>query len=173
MPDIPPATLRISTDKRELDVDAIFEFLHRDAYWSQGIPRDVVERAIEASLCFGAYVDGRQVGFARLVTDHATFAYLCDVFVLPHARGNGYGRALIDYVFAQPMLQGLRRIMLVTADAHALYRPVGFEPPAHPSASWRSAARTCTRSADARGEAHAARAAHTIRAFVLQKERPS
>nr|WP_249176698.1 GNAT family N-acetyltransferase [Burkholderia vietnamiensis] len=132
VPDTPPATLRISTDKRELDVDAIFDFLHRDAYWSQGIPRDVVERAIEASLCFGAYVDGRQVGFARLVTDHATFAYLCDVFVLPHARGNGYGRALIDYVFAQPMLQGLRRIMLVTADAHALYRPVGFEPPAHP-----------------------------------------
>nr|WP_241020250.1 GNAT family N-acetyltransferase [Burkholderia sp. Ac-20345] len=124
--------MRFSTDKRELDVDAIFDFLHRDAYWSLGIPRDVVERAIEGSLCFGAYVGDRLVGFARLVTDHATFAYLCDVFVLPAERGNGYGRALIDHVFAQEMVQGLRRIMLVTSDAHELYRPVGFGPSANP-----------------------------------------
>nr|WP_241025239.1 GNAT family N-acetyltransferase [Burkholderia sp. Ac-20384] len=124
--------MRFSTDKRELDVDAIFDFLHRDAYWSLGIPRDVVERAIEGSLCFGAYVGDRLVGFARLVTDHATFAYLCDVFVLPAERGNGYGRALIDHVFAQEMVQGLRRIMLVTSDAHELYRPVGFELSANP-----------------------------------------
>ena len=117
MPAATPATLRFSTDKRELDIDAIFDFLHRDAYWSQGIPRDVVERAIEGSLCFGAYVGDRLVGFARLVTDHATFAYLCDVFVLPAERGNGYGRALIDHVFAQEMVQRLRRIMLVTTDA--------------------------------------------------------
>ncbi|WP_322079118.1 GNAT family N-acetyltransferase [Burkholderia cepacia] len=132
MPAATPATLRFSTDKHELDVDAIFDFLHRDAYWSQGIPRDVVEKAIEGSLCFGAYVGDRLVGFARLVTDHATFAYLCDVFVLPAERGNGYGRALIDHVFAQEMVQGLRRIMLVTSDAHELYRPVGFGPCANP-----------------------------------------
>ncbi|HEF5785699.1 GNAT family N-acetyltransferase [Burkholderia multivorans] len=132
MPAAADATLRFSTDKRELDVDAIFDFLHRDAYWSKGIPRDVVERAIDGSLCFGAYVGDRFVGFARLVTDHATFAYLCDVFVLPAERGRGYGRALIDHVFAQPMLAQLRRIMLVTSDAHALYRPVGFEAVAHP-----------------------------------------
>jgi len=132
VPAATPATLRFSTDKRELDIDAIFDFLHRDAYWSQGIPRDVVERAIDGSLCFGAYVGDRLVGFARLVTDHATFAYLCDVFVLPADRGNGYGRALIDHVFAQPMVRSLRRIMLVTTDAHELYRPVGFGPSANP-----------------------------------------
>ncbi|KVD04289.1 GNAT family N-acetyltransferase [Burkholderia ubonensis] len=132
MPAAAPATLRFSTDKHELDVDAIYDFLHRDAYWSKGIPRDVFDRSIDGSLCFGAYVGARQVGFARLVTDHATFAYLCDVFVLPAERGKGYGRALIDHVFAQDMVQGLRRIMLVTSDAHALYRPVGFEPPSHP-----------------------------------------
>nr|WP_208102144.1 GNAT family N-acetyltransferase [Burkholderia sp. D-99] len=124
--------MRFSTDKRELDIDAIYDFLHRDAYWSLGIPRDVVEKAIEGSLCFGAYVGDRLVGFARLVTDHATFAYLCDVFVLPAERGNGYGRALIDHVFAQEMVQGLRRIMLVTSDAHELYRPVGFGASANP-----------------------------------------
>ncbi|MGS0893923.1 GNAT family N-acetyltransferase [Burkholderia stagnalis] len=132
MPAAAPAPLRFSTDKRDLDIDAIFDFLHRDAYWSKGIPRDVVERAIAGSLCFGAYVGDRLVGFARLVTDHATFAYLCDVFVLPAERGNGYGRALIDHVFAQEMVQGLRRIMLVTTDAHELYRPVGFGPSEHP-----------------------------------------
>ncbi|RQS72591.1 N-acetyltransferase [Burkholderia sp. Bp8963] len=127
-----PATLRFSTDKRELDLDAIYDFLHREAYWSIGIPRDVFDRSIDGSLCFGAFVGTRQVGFARLVTDHATFAYLCDVFVLPGERSNGYGRALIDHVFAQEMVQGLRRIMLVTSDAHDLYRPVGFAPPSHP-----------------------------------------
>lgn len=132
MPATSPTALRFSTDKRELDIDTIFDFLHRDAYWSRGIPRDVVERAIDGSLCFGAYVGNRLVGFARLVTDHATFAYLCDVFVLPAERGNGYGRALVDHIFAQPMLQGLRCIMLSTSDAHALYRPVGFAPPAKP-----------------------------------------
>ncbi|MGZ2746953.1 GNAT family N-acetyltransferase [Burkholderia stagnalis] len=126
MPAAAPATLRFSTDPRELDVDATYDFLHRDAYWSKGIPRDVFDRSLAGSLCFGAYLGDRQVGFARLVTDHATFAYLCDVFVFPAERGHGYGRALIDHVFAQEMVQGLRRIMLVTADAHALYRPVGF-----------------------------------------------
>ncbi|MBN3819643.1 GNAT family N-acetyltransferase [Paraburkholderia sp. Se-20369] len=133
MPEAAPATLRFSTDPRELDVDAIYDFLHLDAYWSKGIPRDVFDRSLAGSLCFGAYLGDRQVGFARLVTDHATFAYLCDVFVFPAHRGNGYGRALIDHMFALPMVQGLRRIMLMTADAHELYRPVGFGPSANPA----------------------------------------
>lgn len=95
------SALRFSADKAELDIDTIHAFLRDEAHWSKGIPRDVVERAIAGSLCFGAYLDARLVGFARLVTDHATFAYLCDVFVLSEHRGKGYGRALIDHVFAQ------------------------------------------------------------------------
>jgi GNAT superfamily N-acetyltransferase len=124
--------LRFSTDKQALDRDVIHAFLSGEANWSKGIPREVVERAIDGSMCFGAYLDDRLVGFARLVTDYATFAYLCDVFVVSECRGRGYGRALIDHVFAHETLQGLRRIALVTSDAHALYRPVGFQAPAHP-----------------------------------------
>ncbi|KVK87279.1 MULTISPECIES: GNAT family N-acetyltransferase [Burkholderia] len=126
------SALRFSTDNAELDIDAIHAFLRDEAHWSTGIPRDVVERAIAGSLCFGAYLDERLVGFARLVTDRATFAYLCDVFVLRAFRGNGYGGALIDHVFAHDAVRGLRRVMLVTSDAHGLYRPVGFVAPAHP-----------------------------------------
>ncbi|WP_436408029.1 GNAT family N-acetyltransferase [Burkholderia oklahomensis] len=132
VPTSPIPALRFSTDKAELDIDAIYAFLRDEARWSKGIPRDVVERAIAGSLCFGAYLDGRLVGFARLVTDQATFAYLCDVFVLSEHRGKGYGRALIDHVFAHDTVRGLRRVALVTTDAHALYRPVGFTAPAHP-----------------------------------------
>jgi GNAT superfamily N-acetyltransferase len=129
---VPTPVLRFSTDKQALDRDVIYAFLSGEAYWSKGIPREVVERAIDGSMCFGAYLDDRLVGFARLVTDYATFAYLCDVFVVSAFRGRGYGRALIDHVFAHETLQGLRRMMLVTSDAHALYRPVGFKAPAHP-----------------------------------------
>jgi GNAT superfamily N-acetyltransferase len=129
---VPTPVLQFSTDKQALDRDAIYAFLSGEANWSKGIPREVVERAIDGSMCFGAYLDGRFVGFARLVTDYATFAYLCDVFVLSAFRGRGYGRALIDHVFAHEVMQGLRRMMLVTSDAHALYRPVGFKAPAHP-----------------------------------------
>lgn len=107
-------------------------FLRVDAYWSRGIPRDGGERVIAGSLCFGAYLDAGLVGFARLVADHAAFAYQCDVFVPNEHRGKGDGRALIDRVFAQDAVRALRRVARVTSDAHALYRPAGFTALAHP-----------------------------------------
>lgn len=107
-------------------------FLRVDAYWSRGIPRDGGERVNAGSLCFGAYLDAGLVGFARLVADHAAFAYRCDVFVPNEHRGKGDGRALIDRVFAQDAVRALRRVARVTSDAHALYRPAGFTALAHP-----------------------------------------
>lgn len=125
--------LRISTDRGELNVDLIHRFLSEEAYWSRGIPRATVERAIAGSLCFGGYLDGtRQVAFARVTTDGATFAYLADVFVLPSQRGRGFSRQLMDAVMAHPQLQGLRRFMLATGDAHGLYARYGFAAPARP-----------------------------------------
>ena len=125
--------LRISTDKGELDVPLVHHFLSTEAYWSQGIPRETVERAIAGSLCFGGYVDGAgQVAFARVVSDFATFAYLADVFVLPAHRGAGYSKQLMEAVFGHPRLQGLRRFMLATSDAHGLYAQYGFGAPARP-----------------------------------------
>ena len=129
---MPHDDLRISSDKRELDIDTIHAFLRDDAYWSKGISRETLERAVDGSMCFGAYVQGKQVAFARLVTDRATFAYLCDVFVLPDYRKRGYGQALMRHIFESDLLKELRRIMLVTSDAHALYRPHGFAALAHP-----------------------------------------
>jgi len=125
--------LRIGTDKGELDVPLIHRFLSTEAYWSLGIPRDTVERAIAGSLCFGGYVEGTgQVAFARVVSDFATFAYLADVFVLPAHRGRGYSKQLVEAVLAHPQLQGLRRWMLATWDAHGLYAQYGFTAPARP-----------------------------------------
>jgi len=119
-------TLRISTDKSQLDLALIHGFL-RTTYWSKGIPLDVVQRAIDGSLCFGGYVDGAgQVAFARVITDSATFAYLADVFVLPEHRGKGYSKQLMEAIMAHPQLQGLRRFMLATFDAHGLYAQHGF-----------------------------------------------
>ena len=124
--------LRISTDKSELDVALIHGFLSNEAYWSQGVPLDVVRRAIDHSLCFGAFVGDEQVGFARVVTDCATFAYLADVFVLPAHRARGVGKAMLQAVLAHPQLQGLRRFLLATRDAHSLYAEFGFAPPLRP-----------------------------------------
>ena len=126
------ATLRIDTSREALDRDMIHAFLAEQAYWSRGIPRETVERAIEGSLCFGGYLDGRQVAFARVVTDGATFGYLADVFVLPEYRGHGYAKALMAAVMAHPQLQGLRRFSLATLDAHALYAGFGFTAPSRP-----------------------------------------
>ena len=118
----------ISTDRDRLDRSLIHRFL-RDAYWSPNVPRDVVERSIDNSLCFGLYApDGAQVGFARAVTDRAAFAYLADVFVLDTHRGQGLGKWLIETVFSHPDLQRLRRIVLGTQDAHELYSRYGFRP---------------------------------------------
>jgi len=124
--------LTISGNKTDLDLDTVYTFLSQETAWAKGMPRETFERAVAGSLCFGGYIEGKQVAFARLVTDEATFAYLCDVFVLPAYRGNGYASALMKHIFASPSLQGLRRIMLVTTDAHHVYAPHGFKEPANP-----------------------------------------
>ena len=124
----------VSTDPARLDLDAMHAFLTR-CYWSPGIPREVVARAAAGSLCFGLYHGAEQVGLARMITDGATFAYLCDVYVLEAHRGAGRGRWLMECVLRHPQLQGLRRMALVTRDAHGLYAPFGFAPLARP-AGW-------------------------------------
>jgi GNAT superfamily N-acetyltransferase len=115
----------ISTDKSRLQPKMIQEFLSRESYWAQGRPLTTVEKTIETSLCFGAYDGDKQVGFARVVTDYATFAWLCDVFVIASHRGQGLAKWLIESVVAHPDLQGLRLFMLATSDAHELYRKYG------------------------------------------------
>lgn len=125
-------TLRITTDKAELDRNLIHRFLSEESYWARGIPRPLVERAIEHSLCFGGFCGTDQVAFARVVSDYATFANLVDVFVLPAHRGKGHGKRLIAAVLGHPQLQGLRRFALATLDAHGLYAQFGFTPPRRP-----------------------------------------
>jgi len=117
----------ISTDPARLDLNTVHGFLTA-SYWARGIPRQTVERSIENSLSFGIYHGARQVGFARVVTDRATFAYLADVFVIPDYRGRGLSKWMMECILAHPDLQGLRRWMLVTQDAHELYRNYGFVP---------------------------------------------
>jgi GNAT superfamily N-acetyltransferase len=121
----------ITCDKTRLDIDAIQRFLAQ-SYWSPGVPRTVVERAIANSLCFAIFYENRQIGFARVVTDEATFAYLADVYVLPEHRGKGLSKRLMGEIMHHPDLQGLRRIMLATRDAHTLYEKFGFKPLAAP-----------------------------------------
>ena len=118
----------ISTDPARLDFGAVHAFLTR-SYWSPGIPLGIVERAARNSLCFGIYerATGAQVGFTRVVTDHATFAYLCDVYVLEAHRGRGLAKWMMREVMAHPALAGARRVMLATRDAHGLYRQSGFD----------------------------------------------
>jgi GNAT superfamily N-acetyltransferase len=123
---------RLSTDRARIDVAAAHAFLTR-SYWAEGISLELVERCIAGSLCFAVLDGDRQVGFARVVTDRATFAYLCDVYVLEECRGQGLGRWLVEEVGAHPDLQGLRRFVLVTRDAHALYARHGFRPLANPT----------------------------------------
>ncbi len=115
----------VSSDPARLDLDAIHAFLST-SYWAEGIPRQILERALRNSLCFGLYEENRQIGLARVITDAATFAYLCDVYLLPKWRGRGLGRWLMECVMEHPDLQGIRRFSLVTRDAHELYRRFGF-----------------------------------------------
>jgi GNAT superfamily N-acetyltransferase len=122
----------ISTDPSRLDRALIHDFLSRSSYWAAGIPRAVVERALEHSLCFGLYAPAGQIGLARVVTDRATVAYLADVFVLDAYRGRGLSKWLMEIVVAHPALQGLRRFLLNTRDAHGLYERFGFTAPACP-----------------------------------------
>ena len=121
--------LEITGDPARIDVDLV----HRElaaSYWSPGVPRSVVEAAIAGSECVSAHLDGSQVGFARLITDRATFGWVSDVFVVEAARGRGIGRALVTAVVERAQGYGLRRLMLATRDAHEVYRPFGFtEPP--------------------------------------------
>ncbi|KAF1722735.1 GNAT family N-acetyltransferase [Pseudoxanthomonas wuyuanensis] len=124
--------LRFSTDPADLDVVLIHDFLGRHSYWAAGIPRPTLERALANSLCIGGYLGERQVAFARAVTDQATFAYIADVFVLDEFRGQGHGRAIVQALLADPRLQGLRRMHLVTRDMHQLYRGLGFSELAQP-----------------------------------------
>ncbi len=117
----------ISTDRSKLDVDVIHKFL-TGSYWAAGIPRATVARAIENSLCFGVYDGADQVGFARIISDFATYAYVADVFILEQYRERGLGKELMASIIAHPDLQGLRRWSLGTRDAQGLYAQFGFEP---------------------------------------------
>jgi N-acetylglutamate synthase-like GNAT family acetyltransferase len=121
----------LSTERSRLDVDVIHGFLS-NSYWAQDIPRALVERSLEHSLPFGVYHGTRQVGFARVISDYATFAYIGDVFIIEEYRGKGLSKWLIEMVVGHPELQGLRRWMLLTRDAHGLYQKVGFEPSRSP-----------------------------------------
>lgn len=124
----------ISTDKSLLDLESIHEYLCNQSYWARDRPFDTVRRSVANSLCFGVYEPGkRQIGFARVVTDRATFAWICDLYVLEAHRGNGLGKALVEAIVGHPDLQGLKRLLLATQDAHALYeRYGGFTPLAAP-----------------------------------------
>lgn len=126
------SSLQISTDRTELDVPMIYRFLSEQSTWAVGISRTVVDRAIENSMCFGGYIDGRQVAFARVVTDYATFGNLVDMFVLPEYRGRGYATALLETILAHPSLKGLRRFTLATSSAGGLYEKFGFTTPQRP-----------------------------------------
>jgi GNAT superfamily N-acetyltransferase len=126
------SAIEISSERVRIDRAAVHAFLSEQSAWARGIDRARVDRSIDASLCFGAFAHGQQIGFARVVTDGATFAYLCDVFVLPDWRGQGVARALMGAVDAHPQLQGLRRFLLFTTDAHGLYGRFGFRPLSHP-----------------------------------------
>jgi GNAT superfamily N-acetyltransferase len=116
----------ISTDKELLDFASIYLYLSQQSYWAAGIPADRLKNAIGNSMCFGVYKDTAQAGFARVVTDKATFAYICDVFILPDYRGIGLSKWLMQAILEHPDLQGLRRWSLATADAHGLYSQFGF-----------------------------------------------
>lgn len=124
--------ITISDDIALLDLALIHRFLSTETSWAQGIPLATVEKSIRHSLCFGAYDNGAQVGFARVVTDRATFAYLCDVFTLSSHRGRGISRQLIEAALAHPDLQMLRRFNLATSTASGLYRQYGWAPLSHP-----------------------------------------
>ena len=121
----------VTTDPARLDVDVIHGFLSR-SYWAAGIPREVVERSIRHSICFGAFEEGRQVGFARVISDFATYAYVADVFVLPSHRGRSVGKRLMACITSHPELQDLRLWTLFTRDAHGLYRQYGFKDARYP-----------------------------------------
>jgi len=115
----------ISTEKEKMDIDLIHSFLTR-SYWAEGISKEIVRRSIQGALCFGVFENDKQVGFARMITDKATFAYLADVFIIEEYRGLGLSKWLMEFIMSYPDLQGLRRMILATRDAHELYKKFGF-----------------------------------------------
>jgi N-acetylglutamate synthase-like GNAT family acetyltransferase len=115
----------ITTEKEKFDVEFIHSFLTR-SYWAEGISKEVIKRSIEGALCFGLFENDKQIGFARMITDKATFAYLADVFIIEEYRGRGLSKWLMEVIMSHPSLQGLRRMMLATKDAHGLYEKFGF-----------------------------------------------
>lgn len=121
----------ISTDKSLLRIETIHSVL-KESYWAKNIPVEILKRSIENSMCFGVYIEKEQIGFCRVITDKATFAYLADVFITENHKGKGYSKLLIKEVMAHPDLQGLRKFLLGTADAHGLYRQFGFKELAKP-----------------------------------------
>ena len=122
----------VSSDPNDLDFEVIYGFISQ-SYWAKGIPRETLQKAIDNSLVFGVYTEvGQQVGFARLSTDRATFAYLADVFIVESYRGKGLSKLLMKHIITHPDLQGLRRLMLATSDAHGLYAGFGFKPIENP-----------------------------------------
>jgi GNAT superfamily N-acetyltransferase len=124
--------LEITNDLTRIDLDRVHAWLARKSYWAGQMPRGVFDRAIAGSLCFGVLKDGTLVGFARVITDRATFAYVSDVFVDPDCRGRGIGKAIMSAIMRHPELQDLRLWLLLTADAHGLYARYGFSAPAMP-----------------------------------------
>jgi len=110
-----------------MNIDLIHSFLTR-SYWAEGISKEIIRRSIEGALCFGVFENDKQVGFARMITDRATFAYLADVFIIEEYRGLGLSKWLMEVIMSYPDLQGLRRLMLATRDAHELYKKFGFTP---------------------------------------------
>lgn len=122
----------ISSDPERLNLVWVHQYLANDAYWASGITFPVFQKSIENSLCFGMYLNSEQVGFGRVITDFATFAYLADVFIAENQRGKGLGKWLVEHILGHPDLQGLRRWMLLTSDAHGIYEQFGFRLVKHP-----------------------------------------
>ncbi len=120
--------IQISTDKSQLNINTIHNYLSNESYWAIDRDIEIVKRSIENSLCFGVYLDDKQIGFARVVTDYAIFAWIMDVFILKEHQGNGYGKMLMNAIVNHPQLQGLKRWGLGTDDAHGLYQQFGFTP---------------------------------------------
>lgn len=122
----------ISTDRARLDIDAIQRFLSEESYWAKKRSREKTRTAIDNSICFGVYRGEQQIGFARVVSDQATFAYIGDVYIIKEYQGRALGKWLMETIIAHPDLQGLRRWVLATRDAHGLYEKTGFGPLVHP-----------------------------------------
>ena len=125
--------LIIKTGKENMDVAMIHRFLSEDSYWAKGIPYSLVDQSLAHSFCTGAFADGRQVAFGRVITDYYTFGWCADFFVLPEFRGKGVARKMLSHIFEQPWSRRLRRIMLNTSDAHGLYRQFGFNQLSRPA----------------------------------------